>query len=255
MRFSLNLPCLYRGDAYDTVLESVRRNGYDTVECWTLPPEDEMKLVQALEKYHVHLAAFCPDFFVLNDPSKRQAYRESLETALKKAARLHCPALITQVGQDTGAPRSEQHKAIVDGLRDMLPLLRQANVTLLVEPLNDVRDHPGYYLTDSQEGFEIIREVNDPHVRLLFDIYHQLHMKEDVQARIFDNLPLIGHFHVAGYPRRDEAIFETYDYAPLFDALEAAGCRVPIGLELRPSCSQAREKLLQQVLHWQDPQN
>lgn len=255
MRFSLNLPCLYRGESYDAALESVRKAGFDTVECWALPPEDEQPLLQALEKHRVRLSAFCPDFFILNDPAQRETYRESLARALEKAKRLHCPALITQVGTDTGAPREYQHKAIVEGLREMLPLLREADITLLVEPLNNVKDHPGYYLTDSQEGFEIIREVGDPHVRLLFDIYHQLHMQEDVQTRILENLPLIGHFHIAGYPHRDAAIFENYDYTPLFDALQKANCSVPLGLELRPADAQSREKLLTQVQRWQNTNN
>lgn len=252
MHFSLNLPCLYRGESYDTALDAVRKAGFDTVECWALPPQDEQPLLHALEKHGVRLSAFCPDFFILNDPAQRETYRESLARALEKAKRLHCPALITQVGADTGAPREQQHQAIVEGLREMLPLLREANITLLVEPLNNVKDHPGYYLTDSLEGFAIIREVGDPHVRLLFDIYHQLHMQEDVQTRILENLPLIGHFHVAGYPNRDEAIFETYDYAPLFDALQEVNCSAPLGLELRPADVQACENLLMQIRRWQN---
>ena len=45
-----------------------------------------------------------------------------------------------------------------------------------------MKDHKGYYLTSSEEGFEIIREVNSPNVRLLFDVYHQVHYSQAVKS-------------------------------------------------------------------------
>lgn len=250
MRFSLNLPCLYAGKRFAEALPEVRAAGFDTVECWTLPRGDEESFAAALEETGVRLSAFCPDFFILNDETRHDEYEENLRRALQWAKKLRCPALITQVGADTGAPRKEQHAAIVKGLRRMAPLLREAGVTLLVEPLNDVKDHKGYYLTSSQEGFDIIREVNDPNVRLLFDIYHQVHMGEDVQTQILENLPLIGHFHIAAHPNRDEKIFTNFDYAPLFTAMAAAGCTQPLGLELRPETTAARDDMYAALAPW-----
>ena len=252
MRFSLNLPCLYRGETYDDALAKVRAAGFDTVECWALPAGEEIPLGKALRARGVQLSAMCPREFVLNDPARHDLYEVSLKDALAQAKALGCSALITQVGNNTGAPREQQHAAIVQGLRRMLPLLRAAGATLLVEPLNDMKDHPGYYLTSSMEGLEIIREVNDPHVRLLFDIYHQVHMGEDVGRIIRENLPLIGHFHIAGHPARDERIFENFDYAPLLDELQAMGNTAPLGLELRPSSPTAREELFERLRPWRD---
>jgi hydroxypyruvate isomerase len=250
MRFSLNLPCLYAGKSLEEAVGEVRAAGFDTAECWTLPKGEEEALAAALDRHGVRLSAFCPDFFILNDASRHDEYEENLRRALQWAKKLRCPALITQVGADTGAPREEQHAAIVSGLRRMAPLLREAGVTLLVEPLNDVKDHKGYYLTSSEEGFAIIREVNDPHVRLLFDVYHQVHMGEDVLAQILPNLPLIGHFHMAAHPNRDEKIFTNFDYAPLLDALQKAGCALPLGLELRPESTAARDAMYEALAPW-----
>lgn len=250
MRFSLNLPCLYSGKNWEDALGEVRSAGFDTVECWTLPKGGEEAFAAALEKTGVRLSAFCPDFFILNDAARHDEYEENLRRALQWAKKLRCPALITQVGADTGAPREQQHAAIVAGLRRFAPLLEEAGVTLLVEPLNDVKDHKGYYLTSSEEGFEIIREVNSPNVRLLFDVYHQVHMGEDVLAQILPNLPLIGHFHIAAHPNRDEKIFTNFNYAPLFNALQAAGCTLPLGLELRPESEAARDAMYEALCPW-----
>jgi hydroxypyruvate isomerase len=180
------------------------------------------------------LSAFCPRTFVLNDRRCHDAYEASLRDAICDAKRLNCKALITQVGMATEESREVQHDNIVLGLRRMQPILEDAGVTLMVEPLNDVKDHPGYYLTSSEEGFEIIKEVNSPKVRLLFDIYHQLHMGEDVLAQIANHLDLIAHFHVAGYPNRDDAITKNFDYRAAFELVNSAKSPAPMGLELFP---------------------
>ncbi len=247
MRFSLNLPGLFPGLSFEEAFRIMQQYRFDTLETWTLTDADVPALRSALETFGMKLSTCCPSFFILNDPDRRDEYEASLCKALRTVDALGCPSLITQVGQDTGAPREAQHQSIVDGLRRMAPLLEKAGVTLLVEPLNDVKDHKGYYLTDSNEGFSIIREVNSPRVRLLYDVYHQLHMGEDVLTRIEQNLPLIGHFHIAGFPNRDDRIFENFDYASLFELLGKHNVQAPIGVELFPKSLEATCALLQQL--------
>jgi hydroxypyruvate isomerase len=41
-----------------------------------------------------------------------------------------------------------------------------------VEFLNTTIDHPGYFLERVSDAVELIRRVDSPHVKLLFDIYH-----------------------------------------------------------------------------------
>lgn len=247
MRFSLNLPGLFPGLSPEDAFRIMQQYRFDTVETWTLQDADIPALRGAMENFGMKLSAFCPSFFILNDPARRNEYESALLKALRTADALGCPALITQVGQDTGAPREQQHESIVAGLRRMAPLLEKAGVTLLVEPLNDVKDHKGYYLTDSNEGFDIIREVNSPRVRLLYDVYHQLHMGEDVLSRVEENLPLIGHFHIAGFPGRDDHIFENFDYAQLFELLGKHNVQVPVGVELFPKSIEDTRALLTQL--------
>lgn len=248
MRVSLNLQCLYPGLPFEEALARVKALGFDTVERWSVPSEETEGLARILKEQAVSLSTFCPHFFILNDESRHDEYELSLKAALAQAKRFGCHSLITQVGQDNGKGRAAQHGAIVAGLVRMLPLLEEAGVTLLVEPLNDAKDHKGYYLTDSNEGFEIINEVGSKHVRLLYDIYHQLHMGEDVQQRIFEHLPLIGHFHVAGFPGRDANIFGGgYDYTQLLGRLAESGTGAPLGLELFAQSANEADALLAQV--------
>ena len=234
MRFSLNTIGLFPGLSFEEAFRIMQEHGFDTFELWALDQIDIPALREQMESFNMKISTCCPSFFILNDPARHDEYEASLRKALDRADALGCPSLITQVGQDTGAPRQEQHAAIIAGLRRMAPLLEKAGVTLLVEPLNDVKDHKGYYLTDSNEGFDIIREVDSPRVRLLYDVYHQKHMGEDVLRRIEDNLPLIAHYHIAGHPNRDDKIFENFDYTAVFELLGKHNVQSPIGVELFP---------------------
>ena len=244
MQYSVNARCMYPGVPFADALALLRARGYDTVEDWAIDRAEVAERARALADAGMRLCAFCPAYFVLNDPACHARYEAGLRDALEDAAILRCPALITQVGNDTGAPRAVQHAAIVRGLKRVAPMLAAAGVTLLVEPLNDVKDHPGYYLTGSGEGFDIVREVGSPWVRLLYDVYHMVHMGEDVLGQIRENIGLIGHFHIAAHPNRDEKLFDGFDYAPVLALIKQSGTRAPVGLELMPASRAEADALL-----------
>ena len=123
----------------------------------------------------------------------------------------------------------------MEGLRACAPLLEDAEITLTIEPLNTLVNHPGYYLTSSAEGFEIVREVNSPRIRLLFDIYHQQITEGNLIANLTANAPLLGHIHAAGNPGRHELLGENeIHYPSVFAALKRTGYDKAVGLEYFP---------------------
>ncbi|MBQ4088954.1 MAG: TIM barrel protein, partial [Clostridia bacterium] len=156
--------------------------------------------------------------------------RESCEAANK----LGVKKLITQVGQDTGAPREEQHAAIVETLKLAKPILEAAQVTIMIEPLNTYVNHPGYYLWSSVEGFEIVREVDSPYVKVVYDIYHQQVMEGNIIPNVTQNLDCIAHLHAAGHPGRHEMQYGESDYKVIFAAIDKAGYTGACGLEYGP---------------------
>ena len=74
----------------------------------------------------------------------------------------------------------------------------------MIEPLNTLFNHPGYYLWSAVEGFDIIREVDHPLVKVVYDIYHQQIMEGNIIPNITQNLDCIAHLHSAGHPGRHE---------------------------------------------------
>ena len=84
------------------------------------------------------------------------------------------------------------------------------------------------------EAFDIVREVNSPCVKVIFDIYHQQVMEGNIISNITNNLDLIAHLHGAGHPGRNEMQYGESDYKNIIKAVDEAGYSGALGLEYFP---------------------
>jgi len=105
----------------------------------------------------------------------------------------------------------------------------------VLEPLNVHVDHPGYFLNHSALGFELVRAVGSPYIRLLFDIYHMQVMEGNIIQSLTGNLDVIGHVHVADVPGRHEPGTGELHYGNIFRALRQAGYDRYVGFEFEPT--------------------
>jgi len=147
------------------------------------------------------------------------------------------------VGQALPLPRWMQHDSIVDGLKRVAPIAERAGVLLVLEPLNPMVNHRGYYLETSYEGFDILRKVDSPNVKLLYDIYHQQITEGNLIENISFNADLIGHIHVADVPGRNQPGTGEIHYERVLKALDGAGYAGYVGLEYSPINATTAESL------------
>ena len=104
-----------------------------------------------------------------------------------------------------------------------MELAEEAGVTLLLEPLNTTRDHPGYWLASSDLGAEICRSLASERMRLLYDCYHMQIMEGNLLEHVERNLDVIGHVHMAGVPGRHELFEGEINYPYLVKRVEGMG--------------------------------
>lgn len=236
MYYSVCVSALFNSLPIHEGIARAKEAGYSACEFWGWWDMDAQKVHKALCDHQMKLAAMCTHFIPLNDPAKRQEYLDGLAETLEMAKYLDCQTIITQVGQDQPQlSREEQMRSTIEGLKACVPLLEDAGVTLVIEPLNTKYDHPGYFLARSDEAFAIVREVNSPHVKVLFDIYHQQITEGNLIPNITDNAGWIGHIHVAGHPGRHEPFGRNeIHYPSVLGALKEAGYTGAVGLEYFP---------------------
>ena len=114
---------------------------------------------------------------------------------------------------------------------------------LLLECLNTRTDHFNYFLDSSAEGAAIVRAIDRPNLRLLYDVYHMQIMEGSVIENIEEHLDVIGHFHSAGVPGRHELMDGELNYRHIIRRIEAAGYAGAFGLEYSPASADHAESL------------
>lgn len=234
MRICIPIPAIFRNVEFTDAIKKTAELGFNVIETYNYKVLDLERVRSVCEETGVTLLSFCTSNFELTNPASRQAWLDGLKESCAAANVAGAKYLITQVGQDTGARRDFQHDSIVAGLKAAKPILEDSGVTIMIEPLNTYVNHPGYYLWSSKEAFDIIREVNHPLVKVVYDIYHQQVMEGNIIPNVTKNLDCIAHLHAAGHPGRNELQFGENDYEVIFKAIDAAGYKGACGLEYGP---------------------
>jgi hydroxypyruvate isomerase len=171
----------------------------------------------------------------LTDPKNRQQWLERTRMTLAFNRAAGIPATIVCTGNEIpGLTDGQMMASVVEGLKATAELAEKAGVTLLLEPLNTRYDHPGYWLTASDRGAEICRQVKSPRMKMLFDCYHMQIMEGDLVGHIRRNIDVIGHFHSAGVPGRHELSDCEINYPFLLKQIESLGYGGVFGLEYAP---------------------
>ena len=234
MRLSVCMPIFFEGLPIHEAIREADKLGFDAVEMWKMTDIDFEETKKALDETGVEFVAICTDYPKLTAEADLAPYLEGVKTACEKAKKLGIKRLISQVGYDTGEPREIQCARIVNGLKKAAEILEEYDITIIVEPLNTLVNHRGYFLWSSVEAFDILREVNHPLIKLCYDIYHQQVMEGNILANVLGNLDLIGHLHSAGCPGRHELQFGENDYKRIFEEVEKAGYTGSCALEYFP---------------------
>ncbi|MEE2640711.1 MAG: TIM barrel protein [Planctomycetota bacterium] len=246
---SVCVDAVFEGVDMNEAVSTVANLGYRAFEFWCWWEKDLDQLRELSDRHEMEIASCCTRFISLTRPEKRKEYLAGLEESIVAAKDLGCKTLISQVGdQVPGVDRVDQHRSLVEGLKEAAGLLSGTGVTLVIEPLNEKVDHPGYYLVQSKEAFEIIDEVDSPEIQVVFDIYHQQISEGDLLTGILPNIERIGHFHAAGNPGRNELTSGEINYPEILQAIGKSGYDGFIGLEYWPK--QAPQVGLEQVAGW-----
>ena len=235
MRYCVPIPCFFGKADFCDAIRTVGRLGFDAAETYNWRGLDPDRVRQTCRETGVELLSMCTTEFRMTDPAFRKQWLAGLAESAEAARAMNVSRLITQVGPDIGADRGYQHESIRAALQAAVPILEETGVTVMIEPLNTRVDHPGYYLTSSAEAFDLIRAVNHPLVKVVYDIYHQQIMEGNIIPSITGNLDCIAHLHAAGHPGRHELQLGENDYRVIFDAVDRAGYTGACGLEYNPT--------------------
>ncbi len=139
-----------------------------------------------------------------NDKAMHAKLEEQAKTSIVRAAEAKVPNVITLFGTRRDRTEEEGVENCITGLNRVKKFAEDHGVTLCIELLNSKIDHEDYQGDHTSFGVAVVRGVNSPRVKLLYDAYHMQIMEGDLIRTIRDNIQYIAHFHVAGVPGRHE---------------------------------------------------
>jgi hydroxypyruvate isomerase len=253
MKYDVCLEMVFTGLPYEQRIAKIAAAGFDCVEFWfhdgTFNGRDcagGAKDPRVLKKACA-AAGVTINNMVVNAPEgtlggslvraeDRRKYLERLDEVIAFAGACGCRQAITCAGNLLpGVSRNAMRRNLEETLGRAAEVAARKNFVLFLECLNTRTDHFNYFLDSSAEGAAIVRAINSPHVRLLYDVYHMQIMEGSVIANIEENRDVIGHFHSAGVPGRHELWDGELNYPEIVRRIRAGGYRGAFGLEYLPA--------------------
>jgi len=165
------------------------------------------------------------------DPELREKFLREIKESIEVAKRVNAQWVTVVPGHvDLRLRLGYQTAHVVESLKRASALLEPHGIVMVLEPLN-FRDHPGLFLTDSPQAYEICKAVDSPSCKILFDIYHQQIQEGNLIPNIDASWDEIAYFQVGDNPGRKEPTTGEINYRNVFGHIHQKGFRGVVGME------------------------
>jgi hydroxypyruvate isomerase len=207
------------------------------VEMFYTTGRDRSSLASAARDHGVAIIS------VLADPRTRliekdthAGFQDLFRKAAQDALALGCTRVV--VGSGPGVPymsRAVQLGIVAQAVAGIAPIAEELGVVAILEAVNTRVDHPGVLFSQTVDAASVVRAVNHPRVRLLYDIYHSIAEGENVAEQLAANIDIIEHVQIADAPGRGEPGTGEVDWAATLRLLRGVGYAGVVGVECHPS--------------------
>jgi hydroxypyruvate isomerase len=240
---SVMLWAIFRDAHMEQKLDKIAEAGYTNAELvgeyhkWS---SDEWDRVLAKQKAHgIHFDVTAGLGHGVGNPDHRDALLADIKNELPLMERLGCPAVIVMSGNVLpGVPREVQHQSCIESLKRAAAVVEGKQIAgqpvrLLLENI-DPEENPKYYLTSVAEGFEIIRAVDHPQVRFLYDFFHEQISEGNLIEKLKKNIEYTGLVHIADVPGRFRPGTGEINYENIYRTLAELNYRHIVAMEFYP---------------------
>ena len=196
------------------------------------------KISKTLENRGMKMGVFVAHKIYWNKPNLssgdddyRNEFLNYIETSVEVAKRVNAKWMTVVPGHlDLRKDMSYQTSNVVETLKRACDILEPHGLVMVLEPLN-FRDHPGLFLTESPQAFQICKAVDSPSCKILFDIYHQQIQEGNLIPNIDDTWDEIAYFQIGDNPGRNEPTTGEINYKNVFKFIFEKGYDGILGME------------------------
>ena len=236
---------VFRDLPFPQRLEKIAEAGYHAVELvdefknWK--PEDFAAARRKKRELGIEIDGTCGVWVSLPDATKRDAFLIALRDFIPTMHELECTRLIMQTGNNVpGLSPEQMHANCIETLKRGGDIAAENKIDLLIENI-DPEENPKYFLTHSAEGFDIVRSVGNPHVKFLYDFFHEQIAAGNLIAKLEKNLDLIDLVHIADVPGRHHPGTGEINYPNIYRKLAELHYSRYVAMEFHPLGNPVKE--------------
>lgn len=239
VRLSFMLWALERQAPFDRCLEMVGEAGYQGIELtgqfqkWS--PDERRRVMARLRSLRLVVDSMSGVRAGFAVPDETEAFHAQFAEHLRYAKELECPQVILLSGKRiTDLDEGVQRRTAIENLKRAAEAAAKEQIEIVIEPI-DLLENPTIYLTTVSDGFEIVRAVDAPQVKVLYDFYHEQRGYGNLIEKLEKNIDLVGLVHVADVPGRHEPGTGEIDYFMIYRKLAELKYSRWIAMEYYPT--------------------
>lgn len=228
------------GQGFPDRIRAAAASGFSAVEIWEWWNKPIAEMRTALHETDTSLLTLCAEHWQdkcrLGEPASRALFVERVQRAADTAVALGTPNVVVLSGDRLpDLDPAAQHDALLEALASAADAISGANLTLLLEVVNRQLEGPNALVADSATAIDLLRRLDRPNVRFLYDRYHAILNGEPLGWAIAGNIDLVGHIQAADVPGRHELGTGEVDWAAELNWLRANGYSGHVGIEIIPT--------------------
>ncbi len=239
MLFSANLGFLWTDRPLIDAVYAAKKAGFDAVECHWPYDTDPKHLAQALQETELPMLGLntirgdvdAGENGLSALPGREAEAIQAIDQAIAYASQIGCKNIHVMAGF---SQQAEALTTFTENLEYACEAAKQHQLQVLIEPLNQY-DAPNYFLNSLPLARQIIEQLNQDNLKLMFDCYHLQILHGDITRQLSGAMDIIGHIQFASVPDRSEPSVGELNYHHIFTAIKNLGYNAPLGAEYKPS--------------------
>lgn len=166
------------------------------------------------------------------DPDKLEEFLDDIKSSVEVAKRVNAKWMTVVPGHvDLKLQMDYQTANVVEALRRASEILEPHDLVMVLEPLNHWTNHPGMFLSEIPQSYQICRAVDSPSCKILFDIYHQQITEGNIIPNIDRAWDEVAYFQIGDNPGRNEPGTGEINYRNIFRHIHSKGFDGIMGME------------------------
>ncbi|MCB0457565.1 MAG: TIM barrel protein [Flavobacteriaceae bacterium] len=231
----------HAGDDIISQLEFMAAQGFTAFEDNEMrnrPIEEQKRMASKMQQLGLQMGVFVAHKIYWKEPNLasgkkewREEFLQDIRNSVEVAKRVNAKWMTVVPGfVDLRLDNDFQTANVVESLKRACAILEPHDLVMVLEPLN-FRDHPGLFLTESPQAYQICKAVNSPSCKILFDIYHQQIQEGNLLPNIEACWDEIAYFQIGDNPGRKEPTTGEINYRNIFKYIHDKGYKGILGME------------------------